>query len=225
MIARMSTTVHAIRVVRVVTARRSGAPQVEPSGSSESFQIPIEAAEVYEAAFVPGFFAQWAPLLCQAAGVEPGQTVLDVACGTGIVARTAADLVAPGGTVVGVDLNEAMLTVAARVRPDLEWRHGDAAALPFGDRELRHRAVPDGADVLPGPRRGAPRDGPGRAAGGRRRRARAGPARRPAGLRAVRRGCGPTGRPGGACRCSSTYFVCGDLDELTALVDVGRAAR
>jgi ubiquinone/menaquinone biosynthesis C-methylase UbiE len=34
---------------------------------------------------------------------------------------------------VGVDLNEAMLTVARRVRPDLEWQQGDVAALPFPD--------------------------------------------------------------------------------------------
>ena len=99
----------------------------------ESFQIPIEAAEFYESAFVPAFFAQWAPILCDTAGVTAGQRVLDVACGTGIVARTAADLVAPDGTVVGVDLNEAMLTVARRVRPDIEFHQGNADALPFAD--------------------------------------------------------------------------------------------
>jgi 2-polyprenyl-3-methyl-5-hydroxy-6-metoxy-1,4-benzoquinol methylase len=56
--------------------------------ASESFQIPLEIAEVYEATFVPAFFAQWAPILCDSAGVTPGQRVLDVACGTGVVART-----------------------------------------------------------------------------------------------------------------------------------------
>jgi SAM-dependent methyltransferase len=100
---------------------------------SETFQITVDAAESYEANFVPAFFAQWVPALCAAAAVGPGQRVLDVGCGTGIVARTAADLVAPGGTVTGVDLNEAMLTVARRVRGDLDWRQGDASALPFGD--------------------------------------------------------------------------------------------
>jgi SAM-dependent methyltransferase len=59
--------------------------------------------------------------------------VLDVACGTGIVARTAADRVGAGGTVVGVDLNDAMLTVARRVRPDVDYRSGDAGALPVED--------------------------------------------------------------------------------------------
>jgi ubiquinone/menaquinone biosynthesis C-methylase UbiE len=101
--------------------------------SSETFQLPIEAAEAYEAAFVPAFFAQWAPMVCDLAGVAPGQSVLDVACGTGIVTRTAADRVGSEGEVVGLDLNEAMLTVARRVRPDLTWRQGDAAALPFAD--------------------------------------------------------------------------------------------
>ncbi len=105
-----------------------------PSAQAESFQITLEAAELYESAFVPAFFAQWAPVLCDVAGVAPGQSVLDVACGTGIVARTAADRVRPGGRAVGLDLNRAMLAVAARVRDDIEWRQGDAAALPFADR-------------------------------------------------------------------------------------------
>jgi ubiquinone/menaquinone biosynthesis C-methylase UbiE len=101
----------------------------------ETFQLSAEVAEVYEAQFVPGFFAQWAPRLLDAAGVADGQRVLDVACGTGIVARGAADRVGTG-SVVGLDLNEAMLGVAQRIRPDLHWRQGDAAALPFGDAEF-----------------------------------------------------------------------------------------
>lgn len=106
------------------------------TNSPESFQIPIEAAEFYESAFVPAFFAQWAPVLCDAADVTSGKSVLDVGCGTGIVTRTAADRVAPRGTVTGVDLNEAMLTVARRVRPDLDYRRGDAAALPLDDESF-----------------------------------------------------------------------------------------
>lgn len=98
----------------------------------ESFDISLETALAYEATFVPAFFAQWAPPLCAAAGIARGTRVLDVACGTGIVARTAADLAGPEN-VVGVDRNDAMLTVARQVRPDLDWRAGDVAALPFAD--------------------------------------------------------------------------------------------
>ena len=112
-------------------------PSAAPSpdaDASESFQITVEAAELYEAAFVPSFFAQWAPVLCDLAGVKAGDRVLDVACGTGIVARTAAERTGPAGRVVGLDLNEAMLDVARRVGPGVDWWRGDAASLPFPDR-------------------------------------------------------------------------------------------
>ena len=104
---------------------------------------------------MPAIFAEWAPLLVDTGRVEPGQSVLDVACGTGIVARTAADRLAGTGRVVGLDLNAAMLAVARRVRPDLEWRQGDVAALPFPhgafDRVLCQMALmffPDRAAAL-----------------------------------------------------------------------------
>ena len=59
-----------------------------------------------------------------------------MACGTGVVAREAADRLGGDGRVVGVDLNEAMLTVARRLRPDIDWRHGDACDLPLPDRSF-----------------------------------------------------------------------------------------
>jgi SAM-dependent methyltransferase len=99
----------------------------------DTFQIPLEVAETYEARFVPAIFAQWAPLVLDAAGVGPGSRLLDVACGTGIVARSARSRVGDDGAVVGVDLNDAMLTVARRLDPDVDWRQGDAAALPVDD--------------------------------------------------------------------------------------------
>ena len=99
----------------------------------ETFQLSGDAAEVYESKFVPALFGEWAPLLADAAGIARGQRVLDVACGTGVVAREAAGRVGERGAVVGVDLNPAMLAVARRLRPDIDWRAADAAALPFGD--------------------------------------------------------------------------------------------
>jgi len=101
--------------------------------ANETFRLSAAAAEIYESQFVPALFAEWAPRLIDLAGVTPGQAVLDVACGTGIVARTVADAQRGRGRVVGVDLNEAMLKVAQRVRPEIEWRQGDAARLPFPD--------------------------------------------------------------------------------------------
>jgi SAM-dependent methyltransferase len=100
---------------------------------TEAFQIPLEAAEAYEEKFVPALFAEWAPHLIAASGLSTGQSLLDVACGTGIVARTATDRLGSGSRIVGVDLNDAMLTVARRVRPELEWMQGNAADLPVED--------------------------------------------------------------------------------------------
>jgi ubiquinone/menaquinone biosynthesis C-methylase UbiE len=94
-------------------------------------------AEAYERVQVPGIFAGWATDLVEIADLRAGERVLDVACGTGIVVRTAAPRVGPAGHVVGVDVNDAMLAVA-RAQAQLagvviEWRQGDAATLPFPD--------------------------------------------------------------------------------------------
>ena len=97
----------------------------------ESFRLSVEAAERYESGFVPALFGDWAPALVDAAGVRPGGSVLDVGCGTGVVAREAFDRMGRDGRVVGLDLNEAMLVVARRIQPEIEWRQGDATELPF----------------------------------------------------------------------------------------------
>lgn len=61
------------------------------TGSVETFQISLDAAEIYEKKFVPALFGEWAPHLIDFADVAPGHSVLDVACGTGVVTRAAAD--------------------------------------------------------------------------------------------------------------------------------------
>lgn len=94
-------------------------------------QVAGSAAQVYEDFFVPALFGEWAPRLAHAARIGPGDRVLDAGCGTGILARHIADQVGPSGSVVGIDINENMLEVAARIAPGIEWRHGRAEALPF----------------------------------------------------------------------------------------------
>lgn len=98
--------------------------------TENAWQVSAEAAEVYEAKFVPAIFAEWAPRIAGAAGIGPGQRVLDVACGTGIVARECARR---GAEVTGLDLNEGMLSVARRISPEIDWRQGDASDVPFED--------------------------------------------------------------------------------------------
>ncbi len=96
-------------------------------------QVAASAAEVYDEVFVPALFAQWADPVLDAAGVRVGDAVLDVGCGSGVVARAAARRVGVGGTVVGLDRNEGMLAVAARAPESVAWRLGGAEALPFDD--------------------------------------------------------------------------------------------
>jgi ubiquinone/menaquinone biosynthesis C-methylase UbiE len=103
----------------------------------EQWQVDANSAEAYERHLVPLFMAPGARYLIELAALGPDERVLDVGCGTGIVARTAAARVGAGGTIVGLDMNEGMLAVARRlsaeVRPTIEWRQGDAARLPFSD--------------------------------------------------------------------------------------------
>ena len=82
--------------------------------ASDRWQVSASAAENYERINVPGLFGPWAEVLVERAGVTTGQRVLDLACGTGVVARLAAEKVGPSGVVIGSDLNEGMLTEAAR---------------------------------------------------------------------------------------------------------------
>lgn len=103
---------------------------------TETFQLTREQAQTYDDQFVPALFGQWAPQLVDCCRLRPGQSVLDVACGTGVVARAARDVVGPASRVVGIDLNPAMLEVAHAARPDLEWARGDAEDLPFADAEF-----------------------------------------------------------------------------------------
>lgn len=101
------------------------------------WQLTERGPEAYEQYLVPPLFAPWAERLVEHATLREGDRVLDVGCGTGIVARRAADRVGERGTVVGVDRNGEMLevakTVAADLAPAIEWKRGDATALPFPD--------------------------------------------------------------------------------------------
>ncbi len=98
---------------------------------SDAGQVAADAAEVYERFFVPALFGDWPPILLDRAGVADGHRVLDVGCGTGVVARAAVGRVGDDGEVVGLDLNPGMLAVAARAAPDVTWRQGAVEELPF----------------------------------------------------------------------------------------------
>src|SRR5262245_33654431 len=104
--------------------------------SEPTLQAQIDAANAYEALFVPALFGQWAPKVADAAQIQSGQRVLDVACGTGILAREAASRIRSSGRVVGLDPGPGMLAVARRLAPGIEWREGAAESLPFANQSF-----------------------------------------------------------------------------------------
>jgi SAM-dependent methyltransferase len=99
-------------------------------------QVAASAAEVYQEFFVPALFGQFAPSILDAAGVGPGHRVLDVGCGTGVLAGAAAARVGAGGAVTGLDPNDGMLTVARKSAAAVTWQAGVAESLPFEDGSL-----------------------------------------------------------------------------------------
>jgi ubiquinone/menaquinone biosynthesis C-methylase UbiE len=90
----------------------------------------------YERFFVPAIGAPLATDLIQLAALRQGERVLDIACGTGVVARLASQQVGATGTVAGLDVNPGMLAVARSATPPgmpIEWHEASAEAMPIPD--------------------------------------------------------------------------------------------
>ena len=99
-------------------------------------QVSKSAAEIYEEFFLPALFQEWAKPVITAAEIKSGESVLDIACGTGVLARTSLEYVGSTGSVIGLDINEGMLNVAQAKTPAIEWRKGQAEHLPFDDNSF-----------------------------------------------------------------------------------------
>lgn len=97
--------------------------------------MAASAAQVYEDFFVPALFGQWPDRFLEIAGIPSGADVVDVGCGTGVLTRRLRERFEPDARIVGVDPNEGMLAVARRA-DGIEWVHGFAEDLPFGDQSF-----------------------------------------------------------------------------------------
>lgn len=95
----------------------------------------MNPADVYETYFVPGMFRPLSRALLPLAAAKSGDRLLDLACGTGIIARQVAPVVGAEGRVVALDLRQAMLDVASKLTVPygaaIEWVQGDATKLDF----------------------------------------------------------------------------------------------
>lgn len=94
------------------------------------------AAELYQSFFVPTIATPVSGELLRTAELRPGERVVDVACGTGVITRAAAEQVGATGTVTGVDLSPDMIAVAEATPAagaPIAWHQADAASLPLPD--------------------------------------------------------------------------------------------
>jgi ubiquinone/menaquinone biosynthesis C-methylase UbiE len=104
------------------------------------WQLEGTSAELYERYLVPAVTRPWARDLVGRVELHTGDCVLDVACGTGVIARLAAAEVGESGRVAAADVNSGMLAVGRSLpQPSgaaIEWYEASADALPFGDGEF-----------------------------------------------------------------------------------------
>ena len=101
-----------------------------------NMKTSISAAHVYEQQFVPTLFQHWSNVMTDLASITSGQRVLDVACGTGVLACAAAKQTGPSGKIIGLDVNQEMLAVARSKAAPVEWCQGQAESLPFADESF-----------------------------------------------------------------------------------------
>lgn len=117
------------------------------------FQVSGNAAELYERYAVRYFIGPWAPGLVAPAALQPGERVLDLACGTGVVARLAASKVGPAGHVTGLDINAGMLAVARSLPSpsgaSITWVEGSAMAMDLPDASFEVILCQQGLQFFP----------------------------------------------------------------------------
>ncbi|TNE77606.1 MAG: methyltransferase domain-containing protein [Gammaproteobacteria bacterium] len=101
--------------------------------TESDLQNEIAGARAYENLHVPALFKQWCNPVLDAADINPGDNVLDVGCGTGILAREAVSRTGSHGRVTGLDPGPGMLAVARELAPNIGWEQGVAESLPYAD--------------------------------------------------------------------------------------------
>src|SRR5829696_3287152 len=72
-------------------------------------------------------------LVERARPIGASDRILDLGCGTGIVARVLRERLGGAAKIVGVDASPLMIAKARSIEPELDWRVGNAMALPFAD--------------------------------------------------------------------------------------------
>lgn len=122
------------RVGRAPCVRRIGVTEM----ASDGFQLTADAAAIYEQHKVRAIFGPLADATLYRVPLYRNDTVLDVACGTGIVARKVRDKIGPAARIIGTDINQEMIAIARGLgdaaSKSCDWQIADATNLPFDSR-------------------------------------------------------------------------------------------
>lgn len=117
------------------------------------YQVTDSAAQMYEK-YATLFMGQFVADLLEIAALQPGERVLDLACGTGVVARHAASVVGAAGQVTGLDINAGMLAAARAMPPKsgaaaINWVEGSAIAMSLPNASFEVILCQQGLQFFP----------------------------------------------------------------------------
>lgn len=117
------------------------------------WQLCNDGPEAYEKYIVPAFSGAWAQDIVNRAALRNGDRILDVGCGTGIVARYALKSLGESCRITGVDVNEIMLEKAREICPPdvtpIQWKQGNVMDLPFPDAAFDVALCQQGLQYFP----------------------------------------------------------------------------
>ncbi len=115
------------------------------------WQLSSDGPDAYEKYIVPAYTGAFAKEIVEKACLQKGEKILDVACGSGLVARTAAEELGHKDLIFGVDVNGVMIKKAQEIEKGINWYNNDVTDMPFLDSYFDVIFCQQGLQYFPDP--------------------------------------------------------------------------
>jgi ubiquinone/menaquinone biosynthesis C-methylase UbiE len=115
------------------------------------WQLSGDGPDAYEKYIVPAYTGAWAKEIVNRACLSEGEKILDVACGTGLVARIASEKQSSTDLIYGLDVNEVMVKKAQEIEENIKWHHSDVTDMPFPNNHFDVIFCQQGLQYFPDP--------------------------------------------------------------------------